>query len=70
MESSLSALYRYISLFVVGVATWVATQMFLEIDLPWQVISRIVPKGGFNTSERLVFAFVHCVLETPIFCSP
>ena len=37
--ASLSALYRSISLFVVGVATWVATQMFLERDLPWLAIS-------------------------------
>jgi hypothetical protein len=38
IEASLCALYRSISLFVVGVATWVATQIFLETGLPWLTI--------------------------------
>ena len=41
IEVYLFALCRYISLFVVGVATWVATPMFLEIALAWQAISRL-----------------------------
>jgi hypothetical protein len=28
-----------------------------------------MPKGGLDTPCSLVFAHVHCVLETPLFCS-